>query len=99
MFSDLTTELTNKLELDKTAVLLIDTKNNNGIAEQRRLLIELINNNIKIPVVIGRTYEKLSEEQLQISCSVDIGTLLLDGLGDGIFISVQNVVQIKKLIH
>ena len=54
-FSDLTKELTNKLELDKTAVLLIDYKNNNGIAEQRRLLIELINNNIKIPVVIGRT--------------------------------------------
>ena len=96
-FSDLTKELTNKLELDKTAVLLIDTKNNNGIAEQRRLLIELINNNIKIPVVIGRTYEKLSEEQLQISCSVDIGTLLLDGLGDGIFISAPKCSSDQKI--
>ena len=94
---DLTKELTNKLELDKTAVLLIDTKNNNGIAEQRRLLIELINNNIKIPVVIGRTYEKLSEEQLQISCSVDIGTLLLDGLGDGIFISAPKCSSDQKI--
>ena len=96
-FSDLTKELTNKLELDKTVVLLIDTKNNNGIAEQRRLLIELINNNIKIPVVIGRTYEKLSEEQLQISCSVDIGTLLLDGLGDGIFISAPKCSSDQKI--
>ena len=96
-FSDLTTELTNKLELDKTAVLLIDTKNNNGIAEQRRLLIELINNNIKIPVVIGRTYEKLSEEQLQISCSADFGTLLLDGLGDGVFISAPKCSSDQKI--
>ena len=96
-FSDLTKELTNKLELDKTVVLLIDTKNNNGIAEQRRLLIELINNNIKIPVVIGRAYEKLSEEQLQISCSADIGTLLLDGLGDGIFISAPKCSSDQKI--
>ncbi len=85
-FSDLTKELKNKLKLDKTAVLLIDTHNNNAIAEQRRLFIELINNNIQTPVVIGRAYENVSEQQLQLSSSADIGALLLDGLGDGIFV-------------
>ncbi len=85
-FSDLSQDLKDKLKLDKTAVLLIDTHNNNGIAEQRRFFIELINNNIKTPVIIGRSYENLSEQQLQLSSSADIGTLLLDGLGDGIFI-------------
>ncbi len=89
-FSDLSRDLKDKLKLDKTAVILIDTHNNNGIAEQRRFFIELINNNIKTPVIIGRSYKNLSEEQLQISSSADIGTLLLDGLGDGIFIYAPN---------
>ena len=85
-FSDLTKEVKNKLKLDKTAILLIDSQNNNGIAEQRRLFIELINNNIKNPVVIRRSYNNLSEQQLQLSSSTDIGALLLDGLGDGVCI-------------
>jgi len=89
-FSDLSTELKDKLRLDKTAVLLIDTYNKNGIGEQRRLFIELINNKIKTPVIIRRSYRDLSEEQLQISASADFGSLFLDGLGDGIFIYTQN---------
>jgi len=85
-FSDLSEELKNKLKLDKTAVLLIDTHNKNGIAEQRRFFIELINSGIKTPVIIRRAYENLSEQKLQLSASIDIGSLLLDGLGDGAFI-------------
>ncbi|MEE2931093.1 MAG: (E)-4-hydroxy-3-methylbut-2-enyl-diphosphate synthase [Bacteroidota bacterium] len=89
-FSDLSTELKNKLKSDNTAVLLIDTHNQHGIAEQRRLFVELINNQIKTPVIIGRAYKNLSEKQLQVSASIDIGALLLDGLGDGIFIYTEN---------
>ena len=87
---DLSQELKNKLVLDKTAVLLIDTQNKNGIAEQRKLFVELINNNIKNPIIIKRNYENLSEEKLQLSAATDIGALLLDGLGDGILISTIN---------
>ena len=72
---------------------MIGTQNKNGIAEQRRLFIELINKQVKNPVIIERTYMNLSEEQLQISASADIGSLLLDGLGDGITINAQNFVS------
>jgi len=88
--SDLSDELFTKLKSDKTAVLMIDTYNKNGVAEQRKLFTELMNNNIKTPVIIGRAYENLSEEQLQLSASADFGALLLDGLGDGIFIAAEN---------
>ena len=88
--SDFSAELKDKLRVDKTAVLLIDTNNKNGIAEQRRLFIELINNEIKTPVIIRRAYTDLSENQLQLSAASDIGALLLDGLGDGIFIYAVN---------
>ena len=88
--SDLSNQLFAKLKTDKTAVLLIDTYNKNGIAEQRKLFVELLNNGIQTPVVIGRAYSDLSEEQLQLSASADFGALLLDGLGDGIFIAAEN---------
>jgi (E)-4-hydroxy-3-methylbut-2-enyl-diphosphate synthase len=88
--SDLSNELFTKLKSDTTAVLMIDTYNKNGVAEQRKLFTELMNNNIKTPVIIGRAYGNLSEEQLQLSASADFGALLLDGLGDGIFITAEN---------
>ena len=69
---------------------MIDTYNNNGLAEQRKLFIDLINQNLSTPVIIGRAYGDLSSEQLQISASSDFGALFLDGLGDGIFIAAEN---------
>ena len=78
-YSELSEKLKNKLLLDETAVILIDTHTKNGLAEQRRFFIELINNKIKTPVIIGKTYKKLSEEkQLQIAASIDGGALLMD---------------------
>ena len=88
--SDLCEELFAKLKTDTTAVLMIDTYNKNGLAEQRKLFTELMNNGIKTPVIIGRAYGDLPEEQLQLSASSDLGALLLDGLGDGIFIAAEN---------
>ena len=88
--TNLNEKLFSKLKEDKTAVLLIDTYNKNGVAEQRKLFAELINSGVKTPVIIGRSYGHLSEEQLQLSASSDFGALFLDGLGDGIFIAAEN---------
>jgi (E)-4-hydroxy-3-methylbut-2-enyl-diphosphate synthase len=52
--------------------------------------MELINNRILTPVIIGRSYASLSRKELQVESSVDMGTLLLDGLGDGVFIAAEN---------
>ena len=35
-------------------------------------------------------YSNLSEEQLQISSSIDMGSLISDGLGDGLFLAAEN---------
>ena len=87
---DLNEELLQKVKIDKTAVFLIDTYNKNGLAEQRTLFTQLMIKDIRTPVVIGRAYANLSQEQLQLSASSDLGGLLLDGLGDGIFIAAEN---------
>jgi (E)-4-hydroxy-3-methylbut-2-enyl-diphosphate synthase len=40
--------------------------------------------------VIGRAYRNLSVEQLQLYAATDMGALLIDGLGDGLFIAAEN---------
>jgi len=87
---ELDSEFLAALKVDTRAVLLIDTYNTHGVAEQRRLFFELINQEIDIPVVIGRAYKDMASEDLQLYASADIGALLIDGLGDGVFIAAEN---------
>jgi (E)-4-hydroxy-3-methylbut-2-enyl-diphosphate synthase len=87
---DISDELIAKLKHDKTAVLLIDTYNDHGLAEQRRLFVELIERECQVPVIIGRAYGNLTSEQLQLYAATDMGGLLIDGLGDGVFIAAEN---------
>lgn len=87
---DLNSELFRKLKNDSTIVLVIETKNKNSVAEQRKFFTDLIVNKINSPVIICRDYGDISEEQLQLSASSDLGSLLIDGLGDGVFIKTED---------
>ena len=97
VLEDCSDEFIDKIKLNKTSVLIIDTYNKNGIAEQRKLFAELINKKVKNPVIIKRAYIDLSEDQLQLSASTDFGALLLDGLGDGICIAVENCSSLQSV--
>lgn len=87
---DLSTELMDAVKVDPTVVLVIDTHNKHGYAEERRLFVELINRDCRCPVIIGRAYRNLSAEQLSLFAATDMGGLLIDGLGDGLFIAAEN---------
>ena len=86
-----------KLKKNSNIVLLIDTYNSHGMCEQRRLFIELMNRSCKTPVIIGRAYEKLSPEILQLYSATDIGGLFVDGLGDGIFIAAEKCGSLENV--
>src|SRR3972149_8808968 len=77
--------------LDSTVVLIFDTMNEHGMAEQRRMFVELADS--KIPVIIKRNYKDLSEDKFQLYSSTDFGGLLLDGFGDGIWIKQKNCIS------
>jgi len=89
--SDVNIGLIAKLNSDPTAVLIISTSNEHGLAELRRLFVALIDHHCKTPVMIRRQYQNLSVEQLQLYSATDIGGLLMDGLGDGIFLSANGI--------
>lgn len=72
------------------AVLVIDTDNAHGMAEQRKLFTDLINQGCNNPVIISRTYYNLEPALLQLYSATDFGALFIDGLGDGIFLRAEN---------
>ncbi len=80
-----------KLREDPTAVLVVDTHNAHGMAEQRRLLIGLINGQCPVPVILRRSYGDISREQFVLHAGTDVGALFLDGLGDGIWLGQEPV--------
>ena len=94
---DVTSDLMDHLGEQNNVVLVLVTDNVHGMAEQRRIFIELMNKGIDNPVVIRRTYQDVSEEQLPLFSGTDFGALLLDGMGDGIWFSAPQMPQ--KLIN
>ncbi len=86
---DIYENILNKLSKDKTAIILLTTSNKHGMAEQRRTFFELINKDVENPVIVKRTYENIDIDQLRLFASTDLGGLLIDGLGDGVWIKLK----------
>lgn len=97
--NEMNDELISKLKTDTRVVLVIETSNKHAMSEQRRLILELMNSDCHTPVIIGRSYVNLSEEEFQLQASTDVGALLLDGLGDGTFIQAENCGSDQMKMH
>lgn len=80
------TQFRDKLRSFPNAVLILETANKHGLAEQRRAFIELLNSGVDVPVIIKRSYTALSDDQFQLFAATDAGGLFIDGLGDGIWL-------------
>ncbi|MBS1490673.1 MAG: (E)-4-hydroxy-3-methylbut-2-enyl-diphosphate synthase [Bacteroidetes bacterium] len=89
-FKDLTQELITQLKNDSTAVVIVYTVTEHAMAELRGVVVELINNACAVPVIIERSYNtSASPNEFQLYTATDVGGLLVDGLGDGIFLKAQ----------
>ena len=97
MLKDLTAEFVEKVKGDLSAVLIIDTDNEHGMAEQRRMIADLMNKNCTVPVIIQRRYSDLPLDKLQLYAATDIGGLLIDGLGDGVYIKARDCGPDKRI--
>lgn len=75
------------LREDPRLVLVAETTNEHAMPELRRLFIELIRQRVHLPVVLRRRYEVTSASDFQLFAATDAGGLLVDGLGDGLWLS------------
>ena len=87
---EITPSLIDILKKNKSLVIFLESENINCIGAMRKFFFELMKKKIENPIIISRKYDFKDDEQLQISASIDIGSLLIDGLGDGICISSNN---------
>jgi len=66
-----------------------------GIKKERNLIIEMMNSGTNVPVIIKRKYNCTAEE-LVIRASADYGSLLADGLIDGMWIDAPDTFSSEK---
>ncbi len=83
--------LINALAMDNTAVLVLSTSNPHGMPDQRRVFVDLLNKSCDVPVVIHRKYSGMEEENFKLYAATDLGGLLNDGLGDGVWVEAHDV--------
>lgn len=76
------------LKSTQKIVLILSTANVHQMASLRRAFFELIHGGIKSPVIIQLDYQNLTSDQVQLFSSTDAGGLLVDGLGDGLMLSI-----------
>ncbi len=104
--NDLGSESFGLLAPDRTLVFIVETDVVNGMSDQRDFFFKLDELGLDIPVIIKRSYpasefdlgkygDNTSSEEpiskLQLYAATDIGALLIDGFGDGIWIDAPSL--------
>jgi len=74
------------LNNESTLVWVAETANIHGMAEQRRIFIELLKKKYKTPIVIKREYGTITADELRLHAATDAGALLIDGMGEGLWL-------------
>lgn len=89
----LTDEFIAKIKNETSVCLVLDSFNTHTMPELRRMAIDLKKADCHLPFIIKCNYINLKEEEFQLYSSTDIGALLLDGFGDGIWIKEKYCVS------
>lgn len=80
----------------KDTVLILKTANQHGMPALRRAFVSLLDAKIQTPVITKIAYNSQSQDLTTLYAATDVGGLLVDGLGDGIFISLEKVSNLER---
>lgn len=94
-----------QLQLDDSIVFLLETDHLHGMADQRQFFANLQEIGIDTPIILQRSYaaadfsgpigDTMNPEEpiskLQLYAATDLGALLIDGLGSGIWIDAKAI--------
>ena len=83
-------ELFSKVKDVEDVVLVLQSTNAHTMPDLRRAVIILEENGLKTPVVVKRDYN-VDESTFQLYSATDVGGLLIDGLGDGCWITNRSI--------
>lgn len=80
----------------KDTVLILKTSNQHSLPAMRKAFVHLMDAKNQIPVILKISYPSQSQELTTLYAATDVGGLLVDGLGDGIFISLEKDVNVER---
>ncbi|MDH6534773.1 4-hydroxy-3-methylbut-2-en-1-yl diphosphate synthase [Parabacteroides sp. 52] len=83
---DLTERMIEIFRQDPSVVLILSANNRNGVGSQRAAIHKLITAGCNAPLILHRSYYETDVESIQLKAGADLGTLLLDGFGDGLML-------------
>lgn len=73
----------------KDTILILKTSNSHSMPALRRAFVSLLEAKCELPVVVKVSYPDQSADMTMLHSATDVGGLLVDGLGDGILISLE----------
>lgn len=75
---------------DPTCVIVLKSSNTHQMPAIRRGFFHLMEKGITNPVIIHLNYGSISDDQFQLFAPTDGGALFIDGLGDGLLLSLNH---------
>jgi len=93
-----TIEQLKSIKDDQTIVLVLESENDNAVADFRSFMQELMRNNLQFPVVVRRVYSEPDFASFQIKSSCDTGLMFIDGYADGIMLQNEAEKDLKKVV-
>jgi (E)-4-hydroxy-3-methylbut-2-enyl-diphosphate synthase len=82
-------KLFTKIKSDPAAVLCLSSTNKNAMQSVRRMFVELMNQEIKNPVVLITDSNWQTPDEHLIHYATETGALFLEGMGDGICLGMS----------
>ncbi|RZK42420.1 MAG: 4-hydroxy-3-methylbut-2-en-1-yl diphosphate synthase [Pedobacter sp.] len=82
------------IELGSNTIIILETDDDMGMQQQRSFFVTLQEKDIKVPVIVKRRYDNVNADELMLYAASDLGALLTDGFGDGVWIEAPSTIDI-----
>ncbi len=84
-------EKLSSLRNKSNVVLMLSSSGVNPLAEWRSVFLQMQILGITAPVILHKHYQSSDANSLRLEASIDMGSLLLEGRGNALFITAENV--------
>ncbi|WP_295794278.1 (E)-4-hydroxy-3-methylbut-2-enyl-diphosphate synthase [Mucilaginibacter sp.] len=95
--ADIDSDAFGALPFDQSLVFVLETESALGMTDQRSFFFKMEELGLDVPVIVKREYSfptddsELKTQNLQLYAGTDLGALLVDGFGDGIWIDAPGI--------
>lgn len=77
--------------------LILETSDDHAMPSIRKFVNQLMVDGVTNPVIIKRVYNDLSNDDIQLYTATDVGGLLVDGLGDGVMLPLDDIKSANQI--